>query len=171
VIDGKGLGDIPVLHEHDVAAIQSDIKILYDISKVLRERRYQSGALTTTSLRLSFKLDDKGKPEDCWQFEQSEGHKLVEEVSCTSLIFDYFCSSVHLKLMILTNIAVAEQTAVNFPEQALLRRHDTPIERRLVRIYHPPGSLILISVVFRKHLWNARRVSVTRSTSLRQDHS
>ena len=34
--------------------------------------------------------------------------------------------------MLLTNIAVAEQVAVNFPEQALLRRHDTPLERRLV---------------------------------------
>lgn len=35
--------------------------------------------------------------------------------------------------MLLTNIAVAEQVAVNFPEQALLRRHDNPLERRLVR--------------------------------------
>ena len=33
--------------------------------------------------------------------------------------------------MLLTNMAVAEQVAVHFPEQALLRRHDTPIERRL----------------------------------------
>lgn len=34
--------------------------------------------------------------------------------------------------MLLTNMAVAQQVAVHFPEQALLRRHDTPIERRLV---------------------------------------
>jgi protein SSD1 len=34
--------------------------------------------------------------------------------------------------MLLTNIAVAQQIAVALPEQALLRRHDTPIDRRLV---------------------------------------
>ena len=36
--------------------------------------------------------------------------------------------------MLLTNIAVAQQIAVHIPEQALLRRHDSPIERRLVRL-------------------------------------
>ena len=34
--------------------------------------------------------------------------------------------------MLLTNIAVAQQIAVVLPEQALLRRHDAPIDRRLV---------------------------------------
>jgi protein SSD1 len=34
--------------------------------------------------------------------------------------------------MLLTNIAVAQQVAVALPEQALLRRHDAPSDRRLV---------------------------------------
>lgn len=34
--------------------------------------------------------------------------------------------------MLMTNIAVAQQVAVHFSEQAMLRRHDAPIERRLV---------------------------------------
>lgn len=34
--------------------------------------------------------------------------------------------------MLLANISVAQHIAVHLPEQALLRRHDTPIERRLV---------------------------------------
>jgi len=34
--------------------------------------------------------------------------------------------------MLLTNIAIAQRIAVHLPEQALLRRHDAPIERRLV---------------------------------------
>ena len=33
--------------------------------------------------------------------------------------------------MLLANISVAQQIAVNLPEQALLRRHENPIERRL----------------------------------------
>jgi protein SSD1 len=34
--------------------------------------------------------------------------------------------------MLATNVAVAQQIAVHFPEQALLRRHDHPLDRRLV---------------------------------------
>jgi protein SSD1 len=34
--------------------------------------------------------------------------------------------------MLQANIAVAQQIAVHVPEQALLRRHEQPIERRLV---------------------------------------
>lgn len=34
--------------------------------------------------------------------------------------------------MLLTNMAIAQRIAVHLPEQALLRRHDAPIERRLV---------------------------------------
>ena len=37
-----------------------------------------------------------------------------------------------LQFMLLTNIVVGQHIAVHLPEQALLRRHDTPIERRLV---------------------------------------
>jgi exoribonuclease R len=43
--------------------------------------------------------------------------------------------------MLLANIAAAQQIAVALPEQALLRRHDAPIDRRLVRpivlVTHP----------------------------------
>ena len=34
--------------------------------------------------------------------------------------------------MLMTNIAVAQQVAVHFSEQAMLRRHDSPIDRRMV---------------------------------------
>jgi len=39
--------------------------------------------------------------------------------------------------MILTNITVAQQIVVHLPEQALLHRHDTPLERRLVCFSFP----------------------------------
>ena len=39
--------------------------------------------------------------------------------------------------MLLANTAVAQQVAVHFTEQALLRRHDPPIERRLVSVAIP----------------------------------
>ena len=55
-------------------------------------------------------------PIDCAAAESTEANHLIEE------------------FMLATNIAVAQQIAVHFPEQALLRRHDVPVERRLVSI-------------------------------------
>ncbi|KAI0660998.1 hypothetical protein C8Q70DRAFT_912537 [Cubamyces menziesii] len=113
VIEGKPLGDVVVIPEHDAAGIAHDIKVLDDIAKQLRARRFQSGCVKTHSLRLKFKLDENGLPIDCGPYERTEAHNLIEE------------------FMLLTNIAVAQQVAVNFSEQAMLRRHDSPIERRL----------------------------------------
>jgi hypothetical protein len=51
--------------------------------------------------------------------------------------------------MLLTNITVAQRIAVHLPEQALLRRHDTPLERRLVshyRICNPTPVTILYRI-------------------------
>ncbi|KAI0677605.1 RNB-domain-containing protein [Trametes maxima] len=113
VIEGKPLGDVPVIPEHDAAGISHDIKVLDDIAKQLRARRFQNGCVKSHSLRLKFKLDEQGLPIDCGPYERTEAHNLVEE------------------FMLLTNIAVAQQVAVHFSEQAMLRRHDSPIERRL----------------------------------------
>lgn len=61
-----------------------------------------------------FDLDGSGVPVDCYNYEHTDANMLIEE------------------FMLLSNFAVAQQIAVNLPEQALLRRHDEPLERRLV---------------------------------------
>ncbi|KAI5826729.1 SSD1 protein [Schizophyllum commune Tattone D] len=113
VIEGRVLGDVPVIPEHNAVDIEHDIRVLYDIAKELRKQRFENGALSLESLSLSFKLDETGKPIDCGQRTRVEANDLIEE------------------FMLLTNITVAQHIAVHLPEQALLRRHDTPIERRL----------------------------------------
>ncbi|KAJ7638869.1 SSD1 protein [Roridomyces roridus] len=113
VIDGQTLGSVPVIPEHDAADIAHDIKVLQGLAKNLRARRFENGTLSLDSLRLQFKLDDNGMPIDCGQYQRTEANELIEE------------------FMLLTNIAVAQHIAVHLPEQALLRRHDNPIERRL----------------------------------------
>ncbi|KAI0081758.1 RNB-domain-containing protein [Panus rudis PR-1116 ss-1] len=113
VLEGKTLGDVPVIPEHNAGDIAHDIKVLYDLAKQLRTNRYEAGSLKSDPLRLSFKLDENGLPIDCSPYERNEANDLIEE------------------FMLLTNISVAQQVAVHFPEQALLRRHDTPIERRM----------------------------------------
>ncbi|KAJ6539961.1 hypothetical protein B0H10DRAFT_2170622 [Mycena sp. CBHHK59/15] len=113
VIEGKNLGSFPVTPEHGAADIEHDIKVLEGLAKKLRARRFENGTLSLDSLRLQFKLDGNGLPVDCGQYERTDANDLIEE------------------FMLLTNIAVAQHIAVHLPEQALLRRHDNPIERRL----------------------------------------
>ncbi|KAF5344108.1 hypothetical protein D9758_008896 [Tetrapyrgos nigripes] len=113
VIDGMTLGSVPVVPEHDVSAIEHDIKVLDELAKKLHAQRKENGTLSLESLRLEFKLDDKGMPLDCGQHEHTEANELISE------------------FMILANVSVAQHVAVHLPEQALLRRHDNPVERRL----------------------------------------
>jgi protein SSD1 len=95
-----------VAPEYEVSSIETDIRLLYELTKVLRTRRFQNGSHRLDAPRLSFKLNDRGLPVDCPQIVNLEANSLVEEV--------------------------AQQIAVALPEQALLRRHDSPIDRRLV---------------------------------------
>jgi len=112
-IDGHDLGDVEVASEHCASAIEHDVKILNDLAKQLRVKRFQDGAMGLSSTSLKFTLDEDGRPVDCEQTENTDANNMIEE------------------FMLLTNTAVAQRIAVHLPEQALLRRHDTPLERRL----------------------------------------
>ncbi|KAF8076455.1 SSD1 protein [Lyophyllum atratum] len=112
-IDGKGLGSVAVAPEHAALDLEHDVRNLQDLAKTLRAQRFENGTLALESLKLSFELDDNGLPADCGQYQRTDANFLVEE------------------FMLLSNIAVAQQIAAHLPEQALLRRHDNPIERRL----------------------------------------
>ncbi|QRV72666.1 hypothetical protein RhiJN_00680 [Ceratobasidium sp. AG-Ba] len=114
VIDGGNLSNEHVDPQHSANAIEGDIKILHDLAKQMRERRIENGTLSIQSLRLKFDLDENGAPTDCSDELETAANSLVAE------------------FMILANTAVAQQIAVHLPEQALLRRHEEPIERRLV---------------------------------------
>lgn len=113
IIEGRGLNNVAVGGNHQAAAVEEDVRILELLAKQLRTARLENGALTLESLKLKFALDENGLPVDCGSQERVDANFLIEE------------------FMLLANIAVAQQVAVNLPEQALLRRHDTPIERRM----------------------------------------
>jgi protein SSD1 len=80
VIDGKALGGVSIVPEHGAPAVEHDIKILEGLSKQMRTRRFHEGALAGDSYKLSFELDDNGLPVDCWQYERTAAHELIEEV-------------------------------------------------------------------------------------------
>lgn len=113
VIDGKPLGEALVDAAHSASSIEKDINILQSLASKLRARRFQQGTLSLEVLSLAFKLDENGLPIDCGQYQRTEANYLVEE------------------FMLLSNISIAQHIAVHLPEQALLRRHDIPLERRL----------------------------------------
>lgn len=79
----------------------------------MRKRRFESGALSISSIRLSVKLDDSGEPESVYIYELKEANRLIEE------------------FMLRANMSVAEKISRHYPDEALLRRHAPPIERRL----------------------------------------
>lgn len=60
--------------------IEHDIKIMDNLAKKLRARRYENGALSLDSLRLSFTLDDQGLPVDCGQQQRNDAKDLIQEV-------------------------------------------------------------------------------------------
>ncbi|KAL7422501.1 Translational repressor [Cryptotrichosporon argae] len=107
VIDGGQLA------RSNAEAVEANIRALQQLAAKLRRKRIDNGALISNKLKVSFVLDDRGKPIDTRLEERSSAKDMIQE------------------FMLLTNTAVAAIIANGLPEQALLRRHEAPIERRM----------------------------------------
>lgn len=130
VISGGSLTGVDVASEHDATGLAEDIKALHQLAVKLRKRRIDAGTLSLGRLSLRFTLDEHGMPIDCSSEDRYEANRVVEEVC--SRITGLSNPLIHeLQFMLLTNISVAQQIAFHLPEQALLRRHADPLERRL----------------------------------------
>lgn len=111
-IEGQALGK-PVSDGFKVADVEGDIKALHALSVKMRARRFKDGALKIEQPKLGFSLDELGKPSDVRPYIRKASHELIEE------------------FMLLANMSVATVIANGLPEQALLRRHEPPIARRI----------------------------------------
>ncbi len=136
VIDGGKLPENLDTAEYQPSEVESDIALLNSLAKKLRARRFKDGALKIDNVKLSFELDAEGKPVDCAVHEGREANAMVEEVSSVEMdIIPYECPSAHqassVQFMLLSNIAAAQVIAHGLPEQAILRRHEAPIQRRI----------------------------------------
>ncbi|XP_050363087.1 DIS3-like exonuclease 2 [Argentina anserina] len=89
------------------------VKSLYEISKILKKRRFNDGALQLDNSKVVILFDECGDPYDSLFSERKESNSLVEE------------------FMLLANITVAEVISRAFPDSALLRRHPEPNMRKL----------------------------------------
>ncbi|KAI8929283.1 hypothetical protein BC831DRAFT_444578 [Entophlyctis helioformis] len=116
VIEGRDFDKpITLFNNVTVAEVSSDIMQLFKFSKVLRQGRYDQGALQIHSIKLWFSLDDVGNPINSGMYNLKDSNRLIEE------------------FMLLANIAVAEKISDSFPEIALLRRHPKPAPRSLLQ--------------------------------------
>lgn len=114
MIDNHGLPSTAAVVNHPVDLVEQDILDLHKLSLCMRKRRYENGALSMNSIKLSFKLDDNGDVEKVWVYQLKESNRLIEE------------------FMLRANMSVAEKLCEHYPGEAMLRRHEPPIERRLV---------------------------------------
>lgn len=93
--------------------VVSSVKCLHEISKTLKEKRFNDGALQLESSKVVYLFDEDGVPYDSRLSERMDSNFLVEE------------------FMLLANMTAAEVTSRAFPNSALLRRHPEPNMRKL----------------------------------------
>lgn len=98
---------------HTEEEITKDLQVLLRMSKMMRAKRFENGALTISAFKLNFKLNKDGLPGVAEVYQLKDANRLIEE------------------FMLKANISVAEKISTVFPEQALLRNHPPPKERPL----------------------------------------
>ena len=116
LLDGQsweeGVGK-PIDGGHTAEQITQDVKVLHRMSKAMRARRFENGALTINAFKLNFRLDKQGLPGVAEVYELKDANRLIEE------------------FMLKANISVAEKIVDSFPGHALLRKHPKPKDRPL----------------------------------------
>eukprot|EP00112_Aurelia_sp_Birch-Aquarium-sp1_P012891 Seg2717.3 transcript_id=Seg2717.3/GoldUCD/mRNA.D3Y31 product="DIS3-like exonuclease 2" protein_id=Seg2717.3/GoldUCD/D3Y31 len=94
---------------HSINNIHAIVNQLYQLSLILRKKRFDAGALALNQPKLSFTLDrETGMPNGCGCYVARDSNRLVEE------------------FMLLANMAVAHRLMRSLPDKALLRRHPSP---------------------------------------------
>ena len=91
--------------------IANTVKTLFGISKFLRQRRFDGGALRLDQPKLAFSLDSKtGMPNGCSVYKYKDSNRMIEE------------------FMLLANMAVGRKIYKHHPKRAVLRNHAPPQE-------------------------------------------
>jgi exosome complex exonuclease DIS3/RRP44 len=99
--------------ENDTSEIADSIRQLLRLSRIMKGRRLDAGALKLASPQLHFVLDCETKePLRGELYEHHEVNSLVEE------------------FMLFANIEVAKRIYQEFPQSAMLRRHEPPLASR-----------------------------------------
>lgn len=116
VINGGTLENISEEYRND---IENDIRLLNKIATELFNHRTLIGTLTQMKDELTFDFDADYTPQHVSIVNKPiPSHKIVKE------------------FLLLANKSVAQKISSRLPEQALLRRHASPIDRKIVSIIY-----------------------------------
>ncbi|KNC75314.1 hypothetical protein SARC_12158 [Sphaeroforma arctica JP610] len=106
--------EIPeVSGDHTAMECAEDVILLNNLALQMRKRRFNNGSLKLDNVKLMFRLDESGLPEDFRTYEQKDSNRLVEE------------------FMLLANCSVARQLHDKLPSHAFLRRQLGPDEKQI----------------------------------------
>lgn len=64
--------------EFTCGEVCKDVLLLHSLAKGRRAKRYQSGALSLNTPKLTFKLDDNGNPAEFGSYPIRDSNRLVE---------------------------------------------------------------------------------------------
>ncbi|KAI8329738.1 hypothetical protein BC941DRAFT_384356 [Chlamydoabsidia padenii] len=99
--------------------IENDIRLLATITDEMHYRRNQSGCLTQRRDELSFEFESDHSPIGVSVLTKHiSSHRMVKE------------------LLLLANTSVAQKISSRLPEEALLRRHSSPVDRKIRALQH-----------------------------------
>lgn len=103
-----------LIDSKDKGELAMSLRRLLTISKVLKARRIEAGALELASTEVKFELDtDKLTSKNMTLYETFQTNSMVEE------------------FMLLANVAVAQKILEAYPAYSILRRHPTPKAKEL----------------------------------------
>ncbi|KAJ1721310.1 hypothetical protein LPJ53_004164, partial [Coemansia erecta] len=71
-------GQLSAASPERVKEIEKSIFWFYDLSVKMRKRRFDSGALSLSSVKLSFDLDPSGNPTSCQPYPIKDSNRLIE---------------------------------------------------------------------------------------------
>lgn len=95
---------LPEIYGFTANDVSNVVNNLNRIAKILRERRFENGALRIDQQKLVFNLNPKdGQPEEWSIYEIKDAHRMIEE------------------FMLLANMTVAAKIKEHFPDLAFLR--------------------------------------------------
>ena len=85
--------------------LKKSVEILYQLTKLVRKERFDSGSLQIDNDDIYFDLDEYSQPKDFHISVKNESHNLIEE------------------LMLISNLLCAKYIYKNLKEYSLIRRH------------------------------------------------
>lgn len=114
--DPLSVAPVTIYNEFSAADLRNTIKTLHGLSRIMRDRRMQNGALKFDKPKYYFRLNADNEPVELFSEMSKPANHLIEE------------------FMILANEVVGEHIYQQYPEWAILRQHSPPKMDQMAKV-------------------------------------